>query len=48
MNKDAIFLDVKADLTKPGGIQKVEKELDNNVLEIKALVKNRRFIKNYA
>ena len=36
--KAAIFQeDVKTDLTNLGGIQQAEKELDKNVLEIKAL-----------
>ena len=35
------------DLAKLGGVQQAEKELDKNVLEIKHLVKNRRYIKNY-
>ena len=40
--------DINKDLAKLGGIQQAEQELDENVLEIKNLVKeNRRFIKNY-
>ena len=47
-NKASIFQeDIKTDLTSLGGIQQTEKELDKNVLEIKALVKNRRFNKNF-
>ena len=38
---------VTKDLAKLGGVQQAEKELDKNVLEIKHLVKNRRYIKNY-
>ena len=40
--------DINKDLAKLGGIQQAEQELDENVLEIKNLVKeNRWFIKNY-
>ena len=39
--------DINKDLAKVGGIQQAEKEFDENVLEIKNLVKNRRFIKHY-
>ena len=40
--------DINKDLAKLGGIQQAKQELDENVLEIKNLVKeNRRFIKNY-
>ena len=39
-NKTFIFQeDIETDLTNLGGIQQAEKELDKNVLEIKALVK---------
>ena len=39
-NTSSIFQeDIKTDLTNLGGIQQAEKELDKNVLEIKALVK---------
>ena len=47
-NDACIFnYDINKDLEKLGGIQQAEKEFDENVLEIKNLVKNRRFIKNY-
>ena len=48
-NDTRIFnYDINKDLAKLGGIQQAEQELDENVLEIKNLVKeNRRFIKNY-
>ena len=39
--------DINKDLAKVGGIQQAEKEFDENVLEIKNLVKKRRFIKHY-
>ena len=39
-NKASIFQEnIKTELTNLGEIQQVEKELDKNVLEIKALVK---------
>ena len=48
VNDDTSFNDkVTKDLAKLGGVQQAEKELDKNVLEIKHLVKNRRFIKNH-
>ena len=38
--KDSIFQeDIKTDLTSLVGIQQAEKELDKNVLKMKALVK---------
>ena len=47
-NKASIIQeDIKTDLTNLGEIQQAEKELDKNVLEIKALVKKRRFIKSF-